>query len=419
MADGKLNFRISTSADASGFKEFDSRLRTSARGMKDFGQAGSRIVGELGAQFKGPLTEAAGGAFNILQSLARGGIWGALAAGVTGVVGKWVEWRKEIEKQREERRKLLKDMAAGHERRIAQYAEDAAKREAAAYEARVKAMKEWADAQTKMVDSVTKNNAALASADARIRAAQRRQDIANGERDELIAGNAGRMEDAQDAVEAARQAVWAIMRKMDAGSATAGELQIAEKNLAATTAELAAVEAENAKRLRDKQTQEEIDAGIAIAKQEAAFRAEQLREEEKKRREQLSVIDRAIAAQKKLADAWEKDAQKARGKDFAVWLGETEAEEKAVADERKRFAQANAGAARRAQNIRDRGFWASARDKSWLARYEQWSAAQDPANNSAAKEAEKLEKDRAEKVAEIASVVKSLAEAIRDANTQG
>ena len=50
MADGKLNFRISTSADASGFKEFDSRLRTSARGMKDFGQAGSRIVGELGAQ---------------------------------------------------------------------------------------------------------------------------------------------------------------------------------------------------------------------------------------------------------------------------------------------------------------------------------------------------------------------------------
>ena len=420
MADGKLNFRISTSADPSGFKEFDSRLRTSARGMKDFGQAGSRIVGELSAQFKGPMTEAVGSVFGALQDIARGGLWGLIGTQVSKIIGKFAEWHKTIEAIREEDRKMYANRARNAEayaRRVASYAEKAAQKEKDALEARARA-------HSKMVDTIVKNNAALVNAEARIRDAQRRQGVASGERDELLAGNEGRSETARDAVEAARQAAWAVKSRMEAGLASAAELQIAEKNLAAAEAELAAVEAENAKRLRDRAVAEEEDAGDAQRKMEEDF-ARQLREDEAKEKrkninalkEQVSVLDKAIAAQKILADAWEKNARKARGKDFSVWLGETEAEEKAAADERRRFSRANAGAARRAQNIRNRGFWASARDKAWLARYDEWNAAQNPANNSAAKEAEKLEKERAEKVASIANLAGEIKELLGKAIT--
>lgn len=407
MADGKVNITFETIAQMRGLNQISDGIKKSARGIKDFGDAGSRIVGELSAQFKGPMMDAIGSVFGSLQGLARGGLWGIIAQQVSSIIGKFAEWHKTVEAIREEDRKMYANRARNAEayaRRVASYAEKAAQKEKDALEARAKA-------HSKMVDTIVKNNAALADAESRIRDAQRRQGVAIGERDELTAGNEGRSETARDAVEAARQAAWAVKSRMEAGLASAAELQVAEKKLAAAEAELAAVEAENAKRLRDRALAEETAAGEAQRKAEEDF-ARQLREEEaaEKRKninalkKQVTVLDQAIVAQKKLAAAWEESARKARGKDFATWLAETEAEEKARDEEKRRFGRANAGAGRRAQNIRNRGFWASARDKAWLARYDEWNAAQDPANNSAAKEAEKLEKERAEKVASIAKV---------------
>ena len=440
MADGKVNLTFSTVAQLGGLNQLSDGLKKSAKGIKDFGDAGARLAGELSAQFKGPVAGAMDGVFGVVKSLAQGGLWGAIAAGVGTCITKFVEWRKEIEKQREERRKLLKDMAEGYERRVASYAEKAAQKEREAYEARVKAMQEYAKAQTEMVNAVQRNSAALTNADARIRAAQRRQDIANGERDELLAGNRERSETAQDAVEAARQAVWAITRKMEVGTASASELAIAEKNLAAAEAELAAVEAENAKRLRDRKTEEEIKANEELAKQEDEFRKQlKAEEEERKRAEQkalrertdamkesaeamrkeVSVLDQAIAAQKKLADEWEVNAQKMRGKDFAAWQREQNAADAAQNAEQRRFGRANAEAGRRASRIRAnaRHGWASARDRAWLAQYDEWSAAQSAGNNPYASEAEKLEAERADKVASIDDKLGEVKQLLKDAIT--
>lgn len=411
MADGKVNITFSTVAQLGGLNALSAGVKTGGREFKDFGEAGAKVVSALEARFRNGLTVAVGESFSLIKDLARGGLWGALAA----VAGKAIDFVCDKMKEMDERVERMAKMRSGRARRLAQsvasYAEKAAQKEREAYEARVKAMKEYAEAQTKMVETVVRNSNAMASADARIRAAQRRAGVANGETDELLSGNRERAESAQNAVESARQALWAITRKMEVGSATAGELQIAEKNLAAAEAELAAVEAENAKRLRDRALAEETAAGEAQRKAEEDF-ARQLREEEaaEKRKnidalkKQVTVLDQAIVAQKKLAAAWEESARKARGRDFATWLAETEAEEKAAADERRRFGRANAGAGRRAQSIRNRGYWASARDKAWLARYDEWNAAQDPANNSAAARVETLEKERAEKVASIAKV---------------
>lgn len=426
MADGKVNITFATVAQLGGLNALSAGVKNGSREFKDFGEAGSKVISALEARFRNGLTVAVGESFSIIKDLARGGVWGALAA----VAGKAIDFVCSKMKETEERMERMARMRSSRAHRLAQsiasYAELAARKEREAYEARAKAMKEYAKAQTDMVNAVERNNAALASAEQRLSAARRRRDVANGESDELIVGNQERARGAQNAVDAAKTALWAVTRKLEVGAASAMDVEIAEKNLAAATAELAAVEAENAKRMRDREAEEakraaeaEHAAGADLARQEAAFRADQLRDEEKRQRERLSVIDRALAAQKKLAAAWEEAARKARGKDFAVWLGETEAEEKAARDERRRFDRANAGAARRAQSIRNRGFWAKARDKSWLARYDEWKAAQDPANNSAAKEAEKLEKERAAKVAEIADVVKALSQALKDANTQG
>lgn len=440
MADGKVNLTFSTIAQLQGLNQISDGLKKSGREIKDFGDAGAQIVGTLSAQFKGPVTDAIGSVFGSLQGLARGGLWGAIAAGVGTCITKFVEWRKEIEKQREEHRKMLDEAARGYARRVASYAEKAAQKEREAYEARAKAMKGYAEAQTKMVETVVRNSNAMASADARIRAAQRRQDVANGERDELLSGNRERSETAQNAVEAARQAVWAITRKMEAGSATAGELQIAERNLAAAEAELAAVEAENAKRLRDRKTEEEVKANEELARQEDEFRKQLKAEEEERKkaeqkalkertdamkesaeamRKEVSVLDQAISAQKKLADEWEENAQKIRGKDFAAWQREQSAADAAQTAEERRFGRANAEAGRRASRIRAnaRHGWASARDRAWLQQYDEWSAAQSAANNPYTSEAERLEAERAEKVASIDDKLGEVKKLLKDAMT--
>ena len=439
MADGKVNLTFSTIAQLQGLNQLSDGLKKTGQQVKDFGDAGSQIVGKISEQFKGPVVDAIGSAFGALKGLARGGLWGILAAWVGKMVDKFKEWYGVTSTIRDEDRKMWANEernAEGYARRVASYAERAAKAaqaEKEAYEARAKA-------HAKMVSEIVKNNAALAAADAKMRDARRRQDVASGARDELLAGNEARSATAQDAVEAARQAAWAVKSRMEAGLASAAELQVAEKNLAAAEAELAAVEAENAKRLRDRKTEEEIEANEELAKQEDEFRRQlQAEEEERKKAEQkalkertdamkesaeamrkeVSVLDQAISAQKKLADEWEQNAQKMRGKDFAAWQREQSAADAAQTAEERRFGRANASAARRASSIRRdaRHGWASARDRAWLQQYDEWSAAQSAANNPYTSEAERLEAERAEKVASIDDKLGEVKKLLKDAMT--
>lgn len=436
MADGKVNLTFSTIAQLQGLNQLSDGLKKSGREIKDFGDAGAQIVGTLSAQFKGPVTDAIGSVFGSLQGLARGGLWGIIGQQVSAIIGKFAEWHKTVETIREEDRKMYANAARnaeGYARRVASYAEKAAQKEREAYEARAKA-------HAKMVAEVVKNNGALAAADAKMRDARRRQEVASGAKDELLAENEGRSEAARAAVEAARQAEWAVNSRFEAGMASEGELRIARKNHAAAEAELAAVEAENAKRLRDRKTEEEIEANEELAKQEDEFRKQLKAEEEERKKEaasaekkrieaikdsaeamrkEVSVLDQAISAQKKLADEWEQNAQKMRGKDFAAWQREQSAADAAQTAEERRFGRANASAARRASSIRRdaRHGWASARDRAWLQQYDEWSAAQSAANNPYTSEAERLEAERAEKVASIDDKLGEVKKLLKDAMT--
>lgn len=455
MADGKINLTFSTHLQPKGLNELSNGVKEAVRGIKDLGDAGTKVVGALTAQMSGPLADAANAVSGVFQGIVQAGVWGAIAVGVTTVVGKLVEWRESAKKAREEHLKLVEAMTAGHARRWEQTLARMRKREEEVLAAivktteallarmdKIRAAREslgaaedagrWAanDARSAAIDLValqdsagrSKGDAGVVQAKARLEkatlAAAEMQEQAV--RDEKTAEL--RLKDAEEAAYQRRELYYK-------GLATEEAVQDADNQVKIATLKLAEV--------RDKMITAEMKgrAGIleaekSLAEAEAAARREEearlaearvrtLKDMEARSRTELSVMDRALAAQKILADAWEKRAQKARGKDFAVWLGETEAEEKAAKDERLRFDRANAGAGRRAQNIRRRGIWASARDKSWLARYDEWKAAQDPANNSAAKDAEKLEAERAKKVAEIANLVERVAEELKNANTQG
>lgn len=516
MADGKVNLTFSTIAQLQGLNQLSDGLKRSGREIKDFGDAGAKIVGQLSAQLKGPLVEAVGTTFDAIKGLAQGGIWGTAAALATKAIDLLSAKLSEARERARELGKVLRAEAAegvaaldknvkglaasmakltggiesslrAQDREtdaqtryaVARIGTRAAKgemsRAEAAYEAEMARLsaemqkswrerkawdermqsihKEVAEAE-RNVAAANANQAKFAEDNARVLAVHARlQADANADYSEsildpnqrrrVVAGYKlllkqfeetykdvldnqkkveGHLADATDALAKAREAEADVRLKWEIAG---------ERNLLAEEQKRAVVAAEEARKRQEAAAEEarrrqeavnaEIKAGEDLQRQEDEWR-KQLRQEakdaEKKRvkalqdsadklKDEVGALDKAIAAQKKLADEWEANAQKARGKDFAAWQSEQRAADAAQTAEEKRFGRANASAARRANSIRRdaRHGWASARDRAWLAQYDEWSAAQSAANNPHLSEAEKLEAERAAKVGEIANIL--------------
>ena len=438
MADGKVNITFSTVAQLGGLNALSAGVKTGGREFKDFGEAGAKVVSALEARFRNGLTVAVGESFSLIKDLARGGMWGALAA----VAGKAIDFVCDKMKEMDERVERMAKMRSGRARRLAQsiasYAGLAARKEREAYEARAKAMKEYAEAQTKMWREFERNSLRAQSLDAQQRAARRRIDVANGDVSAEAAQDQERIDSARDAVEAAKTSLLAVTRQMEVASASAEDVEAAKKRLAVATDELAAVEAENAKRARDREAEAakakveaDVKANEEYARAEREF-AEQLRREEKEARdrkiaamrgsaekmqEEASALDMAIAAQRKLANEWEANALKARGRDFGDVERERrdDAEGKAAAA----FARRNRADERRAQRIAAAGRHARREDRAWLARFREWRDAQDPRNNPAAKAAEALQKRRDALQQAIKKTLDDIKAELKTANTFG
>ena len=199
---------------------------------------------------------------------------------------------------------------------------------------------------------------------------------------------------------------------------------VAEKDI-----EAARIEEEA--RQRKAKEEADIKANEEYARAEREF-AEQLRREEKEARdrkiaamrgsaekmqEEASALDMAIDAQRKLANEWEANALKARGRDFGDVERERrdDAEGKAAAA----FARRNRADERRAQRIAAAGRHARPEDRAWLARFREWRDAQDPRNNPAAKAAEALQKRRDALQQDIKKTLDDIKAELKTANTFG
>ena len=106
MADGKVNITFSTVAQLGGLNALSAGVKTGGREFKDFGEAGAKVVSALEARFRNGLTVAVGESFSLIKDLARGGMWGALAA----VAGKAIDFVCDKMKEMDERVERMANM---------------------------------------------------------------------------------------------------------------------------------------------------------------------------------------------------------------------------------------------------------------------------------------------------------------------
>lgn len=136
-------------------------------------------------------------------------------------------------------------------------------------------------------------------------------------------------------------------------------------------------------------------------------------------RREAEDIDARIKAAKKRGDTWEEGAAKLRGRTFS----DVERERRdTTRNGPSRFDRENAADVRRAERLETdirRGIGVSRKSADWLKRFRTWQAAQDPANNKAANEAERLENERRALQQKMQRTLEAIHNDLTAANTVG
>ena len=409
MASNNIELNIGSKFDGEGFNKLNTALRSSSGNV-------SRVSGAVGNMLTnmdgldgsiGKVIRSAGGLIGGLLSM---GVWGVAIGAVTKFIG-WMEsMRNQAKEARLAAKGLSKEfmtldaMARGYQRRVEQWkqkkresdeadakaakaAERARQAEFEAMDKRMQMEKEY-DQYLMKTAALKEKIAGLSDEQIAVNSARRQVEFAN-----KWEGTFGQTE-AQLNLELAQKA------------ATAKFNQLADE----ITAELDAADAEA-----------EAAQKAAAAKKKSAEAEEKRAKIKDESEKKLKELDDRIAAAKENAAQLEENAARARGgKTFGEWQrGERELER-----EQKKEAQRQQRVIDNAQRERDaiggrifdvNGRLKKSASKADIARFKklgEFLADQDPNNNPALKEAERLEQEKADLIAKVQRDIADIAAAI-------
>lgn len=407
-----IHIKIGSSFSGEGFKELNNALKASSNGAKNVIKPVNDVMNAF-SDLGGGAGKALSTAGKLLGSFASMGVWGLLIASVSSAVGWFVKWRKETEDtklamQGLSREYMTLDAAvAGYNRRI--------ERMKKAHEEAKKAEKERADQAKKILASneVWQNEdqkkQMLASNkhvdQYRVAQSAARSAALQGE----MLGAANPYEEAkirirqmaENAQEAVRKARFALDDARIGGDKS--EIRVAEINLEAALQRLKNAK-EEAKAIA-RQVKEEYERQAAVARaedqreklsEEAARVRAIVAEREKAHADKISELDKRIEEARDRAAKLEENAAKARGISVGDWLKNRRNEEREKAKEerlqagRMKNAQEELDRLTNPRTRRVRSDW----EKKRIADLQEWIADQDPNNNPALQEAQRLEAEK-------------------------
>lgn len=414
MAQGTLNLHIGSTFSGKGFQQLETALAASgarASRASTAVNAVSSAVGGLG----GNVGKLLGLGRILMGGLLSTGVWMAVGAAISFVVGKVTElWR--AYKDLQEARKPMslserKRMNEGYERRLELYKKQAAERAAAAAaEKRAAAEKAAADKKygdEQQIKWQTYYQEQL-DAEREITAERERRNLVAKEGIELARAEAEiRIKDAQRNT-ASKQAIYNVQSQH--GTPEGAEKALLDLRLAQEK-EKTVIAEERQKIIKMIKAREDEERAVELAASAAEEEAEQ-REKIRKIREKIANdqkaahdkakrIDEEINRKRLEAAEWKTQANGAKGKDFNSW----DREQKRAAREQERAARRDQKQWDAAKSEYDR-IWARTHDRNGnvlksaskadldrLARLDEWRKLRNP-NNDPAKKAEQLEKEK-------------------------
>lgn len=427
-----IHIKIGSSFSGEGFRQLDSALKASSNGVKRAiapVDAAIRTFSDLG----GEAGKAFGIAGKFLTGFATMGVWGVLIASITAVVGWFTKWRAGAEDAALATKGLSREFmtleaaAAGYNRRMDRMRKAAEELKRAEKERADQAKKILASDEVWLGDDQKKQMLAGNKNADRYRAAQSdaRQAALEGEligeenpykKVELVIRKM-----AEAANEAVRKARYSLDDAKIGGNAS--EIRLAEIMLA--TALQRRKNALEEARLLARQAKEEHERQEAAARKEnqlaqMAEERERLRtiiaEREKSHADRMAELDRRIEDARSRAAQLEENASGARGISVDDWLRNRRNEERQRRREERRQAARMKNAQEELERLtnprtrRVRSDW----EKKRIADLQEWIADQDPSNNPALQEAERLQAEQARLEAEQLSVLKELNDRLKN-----
>ncbi len=397
-----IDILLRTKADNAGIASTQASLKNLSTSIQRSGGMVSQMAGALGSA-----TGAAGAfgkALSAIGALLTGGVWGAAIALVSMALSKLTDLWQSFKATAEDARLAAQGMSkefmtleyqhSQYQKRLAKYAKESADRKAAEQKAQADAL-----ARSKALAAAEKEyyNVSKKVAEEKIRAGEATANEAEKLKIQirLMALNA-------------KYAVDAAKRKVGETEEGSAENFNAQKELEAALLAQKRMK-EEAKAMVSKYRDRKFDEAEAarmremeeerafLKREESADRVKRLQESadrvKKANAEAILKIEEKIASAKAEAARLEENAARARGKSFGEWQKEERERAREGRNDRSayRASQVDREIARiMAINPRAR----SAYDQKKLASLMEWRADQNPANNPAAKEAERLETEK-------------------------
>ena len=397
-----IDILLRTKADNSGLVSAGAGVKNLSTAIQRSGGMVSQMAGALGTA-----TGAAGvfgKALSAVGALLTGGVWGAAIALVSMALSKLADLWQGFKATAEDAKLAAQGMSrefmtleyqhSQYQKRLAKYAKEDADRKAAEAKARAEAL-----AEEKALAAAEKEFYSLSKkvAEEKIRAGEATADEAEKMKINirLMALNA------KYAVDAAKRKVGATEEGSAANYNAKKELEaalLAQKRMKEEAR--AMINAYRDRKFDEAEAtrMREMEEERAFLKQEeAAERVKRLQESadrvKKSNAEAILKIEEKIAHAKSEAARLEENAARARGKSFNEWQrGERERAREGRDDRSGAHARAVDMEIAKIREINPRA--RSAYHRNRLAKLLEWKADQDPANNPAQKEAERLEAEK-------------------------